>query len=124
MAPNALKHPPKPMAELLSVIYFQNVDPLFKILHGPSVRNSMHGARPDLGQSSGDASNEALNFAIYYAAINTQDELVCKQKFGEEKTTLLSQFRFAIEVSLAKADLVNTTDIETLQAFVIFLVST
>lgn len=42
--------------------------------------------------------------------------------FGSAKDKLLSQYRFAVEQSLARADYLNTSDIAVLQAFVLFLV--
>lgn len=42
--------------------------------------------------------------------------------FGSAKDKLLSQYRFAVEQSLARADYLNTSDIAVLQAFVLFLI--
>ena len=122
MSPNALENPPRPIIETFYTLYFQNVDPLFKILHAPSVAELMLRGRPYLGHRPGDPAIDALSFAIYYAGLNTLDARTCKQRFGEEKTDLLNKYRFALEVYLAKADFINSTQIEVLQAFLIFLV--
>lgn len=123
MAPNALEHPSRSMVELLYSLYFSNVDPLFKVLHKPSIADLMLERRSYLGRKPSEPSVEALSFAIYYSAINTQDFGSCKQKFGDEKIDLLNKYRFALEVCLARADFVNSAEIEVIQAFVIFLVS-
>jgi hypothetical protein len=42
--------------------------------------------------------------------------------FGIRKETLLRQYRFGIEQALARAGFLNTNEIVTVQAFVLFLV--
>ncbi len=123
MAPNALEHPPRPTMELLNKHYFNNVDPLFKVLHRSSVTELMLNGNQYLGLRADDPAVDALMFAVYYAAINTQNENSCKQNFGDEKVNLLNKYRFGFEVCLARADFVNSVKIEVLQSLVIFLVS-
>ena len=123
LAPNALESPPRHMIETLHDLYFQNVDPMFKVLHAPSVTDFVLRGKPYLNYRPGDPAIEALSFAIYYAGLNSLDAPNCKQRFGEEKTELLKRYRFALEVYLARADFINTTDLAVVQAFVIFLVS-
>ena len=122
MSPNALEIPSKPMIEVLYSLYFENVDPLFKILHAPSMADFMLKGNAYLDHKPADPAVDALSFAIYYAGLSTLDARKCKQQFGEDKAELLNKFRFAFEVHLAKADFVNSTQIAVLQAFVIFLV--
>lgn len=124
MAPNSLEHPPRHVIELLHNSYFSNVDLVFKVLHRPSVADLMLRGKPYLGRKPDDPAVEALVFSVYYAAINTQNEQVCREMFGGEKLDLLNKYRFALEVYLARADFINSVKIEALQAFVIFLVST
>ena len=42
--------------------------------------------------------------------------------FGVEKETLLKQYRFGVEQALARASFLNSDEIVTVQAFVLFLV--
>lgn len=42
--------------------------------------------------------------------------------FGNDKESLLSQYRFALEQALAKANFLNTSEMVVLQAFVLFLI--
>lgn len=122
ISPNALDNPPRHMIEFFYNLYFQNVDPIFKVLHRPSMAEFMLRGNPYLNYKPGDPAVEALSFAIYYAGLSTLDAQKCKQRFGEEKSDLLNKYRFACEVTLARADFINTTKIAVLQAFVIFLV--
>lgn len=111
------------MIHLLHDYYFSNVDPMFKVLHRPSVSEFMLYEKPYLGHGLDNSAVDALCFAVYYAAINTQDELSCKTNFGDTKINLLNRYRFGFEVHLARADFLNSMEIEVIQAFVIFLVS-
>lgn len=45
-----------------------------------------------------------------------------KVNFGLEKNFLLTRYRFAVEQALARANFLNTSEIVTVQAFVLFLV--
>ncbi len=66
---------------------------------------------------------EALLFAVYYSAITSLTPEQCVQMFQSEKDLLLTKYRRGVEVALGKADFLNTTDLVTLQALVLFLVS-
>ena len=118
-----LEHPTPPQIRLLCLIYLSNVDCVFKVLHAPSLEKYLLGQSKDLDCSPGPGGLEALKFAIYYAATTTLNEEQCIKQLGEEKSTLLIRYRSSIELALARADFVNTLELSTLQALVIFLVS-
>lgn len=104
-------------------IYLANVDPIFKILHGPSLRRYLQENAAELDCSPGPGGLEALRFAIYYAAVTSMDNGECRHRIGEDRTVLLARYRMGTESALAKADFINTVELSTLQAFVIYLVS-
>lgn len=66
---------------------------------------------------------EALLFAMYYSAITSLTPDQCVQMFQADKDLLLKRYRRDVEVALGKADVLNSTELGTLQALVIFLVS-
>lgn len=121
--PDLLTHPSRIYVNILCDVYLQNVDPLIKILHAPSIRNCMQKDGPYLNYQPGNAAVEALIFAIYHAAIVSLSQSECLNQLGQDRSALIGKFRFAAEVYLTKADIVNTTDITTLQALVILVVS-
>ncbi len=45
-----------------------------------------------------------------------------RTNFGVEKAYLIKQYRFGVEQALARAGFLNTNEIVTVQAFVLFLV--
>ncbi|CAD6592659.1 MAG: hypothetical protein ASARMPREDX12_006340 [Alectoria sarmentosa] len=104
-------------------IYLANVDPIFKILHGPSLRRYLQENAAELDCSPGRGGLEALRFAIFYAAVTSMDDGECRYRIGEDRTVLLARYRAGTESALAKADFLNTVEMSTLQALGIYLVS-
>ncbi|KAJ0158109.1 putative transcriptional regulatory protein [Colletotrichum tanaceti] len=124
-------HPLPSQIPFMWQIYQENVEPLLKILHIPTMEKLIRNMRRDIDELT--PGNEALMFSIYYAAITSmEDEEACSQthtpmffvvekNFGSKKEAMLSQYRFALEQALAKANFLNTSDMVVLQAFVLFL---
>jgi hypothetical protein len=100
-----------------------NVDPVRKILHGPSLQRYLIENSGEFDCSPGPKGWEALEFAIYYSATTSLTAEKCLEQLGQEKEVLLYRFRSGTEIALARADFINTGDISTLQALVLYLVS-
>ena len=100
--------------------YKDRVDPLVKVLHIPTIESTILSASSHLSNLS--KGFEALLFAIYYGATTSLNPADCLSQFGEERSVLLSRYRFAIEQALARANFLTTEEIIVLQAFVIFLI--
>ncbi|KAK5122667.1 hypothetical protein LTR85_003930 [Meristemomyces frigidus] len=100
--------------------YKDRVDPLVKVLHIPTIEATVLSAASHLANLS--KGFEALLFAIYYGAVTSLLPHDCLLKFGEEKSVLLSRYRFAVEQALARANFLTTEEAVVLQAFVIFLI--
>ena len=154
-------------------MYQENVDPVIKILHVPTISKLIREARTNLDNISPSA--EALMFAIYFAAVNSLEEsevglfllsfsfflillfsffsffflsffllepspcntfaLACaylgsetnceqqiQTNFMTDKVVLVNKYRFGLEQALAKANFLISSDLVTLQAFVLLLV--
>ena len=118
-----LLHPPPNHISILCELYIENCDPMFKVLHVPSLRKFVaHACSNVHGIPSGNFI-EALLFAIYYAAITSLTGEQCLQFFQDSRERLLARYRMATETALANADMLNTKELGTLQALLIFLVS-
>ncbi|TVY50582.1 Bikaverin cluster transcription factor bik5 [Lachnellula cervina] len=100
--------------------FLENVHPLVKILHEPTMAKTIKDVQNNL--DSLGKSTEALMFAIYFATITSMNGTEVKTNFGVSKGHLLNQYRFGTEQALARAGLLNTNEIVTVQAFVLFLV--
>lgn len=104
-------------------IYLANVDPIFKILHGSSLRKYLQENAEGLDCSPGRGGLDALRFAVYYAAVTSMDSGECRHRIGEDRKILLARYRTGIESALVKTDFLNTVEMSTLQALAIYLVS-
>jgi hypothetical protein len=104
-------------------IYLNNVDPVFKILHAPSLRKYLQEGAAELDCSPGSRGLEALKLAICYAATVSITDGECRNRIGEDRAVLMTKYRVGTELALAKADFVNTIEMSTLQAMTIYLVS-
>ncbi|CAK7207668.1 hypothetical protein SEUCBS139899_010479 [Sporothrix eucalyptigena] len=113
-------HPLPSQIPYIWQVYQENVDPVVKILHIPTISKLIREARTNLDNISPAA--EALMFAIYYAAVNSLEENEIQTNFMAEKAVLVNKYRFALEQALSKANFLVSSDLVTLQAFVLLLV--
>ena len=102
-------------------IFVENVDPLTKLVHVPTLRLQVTRATTNLQGLS--RSFEALLFAIYGAAVMSLKEVECEERLGEPRRTLLSRYTSATKAALSRAKFMGTTNIVLLQALVLHLVS-
>jgi len=65
---------------------------------------------------------QALDYAVFFAAVSTLDEDECMSVFGVAKSRVVEGYRAASEAALGYADFVLNHNLVLLQAFVIHLV--
>ncbi|KAI0895371.1 fungal-specific transcription factor domain-containing protein [Annulohypoxylon nitens] len=113
-------HPLPSQIPFIWQVYQENVDPLVKILHVPTMSKVIRELRSNMNDIS--PGMEALMFAIYYASITSMGEDEVKINFGADKGQLINKYRFATEQALAKANFLVTSELVVVQAFTLFLV--
>lgn len=113
-------HPLEQQAREFWEAYKENVDPLVKVLHIPTVEPTFLEAVAHLDKVP--KGLESLLFAIYYGAVTSTSPEDCRHRWGEERNTLLQRYRFGLEQALARANFLYCDEVVILQAFVIFLV--
>lgn len=113
-------HPPEHQARQFWNIYKENVEPLTKVLHVPTFEPTILNAAANVEKVS--KGLEAWLFVIYYGAVTSITPVECRDKWGEERSTLLTRFRFGLEQALARANFLYCDEILILQAFVVYLV--
>jgi hypothetical protein len=121
--PGALVEPAQQVQPELIDAFMDNVGPMFKLFHTPSLRRFLEHGQPYLGHDANSPGLKALRAAIWYAAVNTLSDDECQVTLGQGRRELMQQYRRATDVLLAQADLANTTDLATVQALLISLVS-
>ncbi|KAH6691970.1 hypothetical protein VD0002_g3040 [Verticillium dahliae] len=101
-------------------VFSENVNFCIQIVHMPVLRDMIREMR---GKSSGGIppANEALAFAVYYAAVTSMSEEDVASSFGATKAELNYKFRLGLEHALAHADFIRLPTVTLIQAFVIFL---
>ncbi|KAK5024870.1 hypothetical protein LTR13_010713 [Exophiala sideris] len=100
-------------------IFINNVDPLVKVLHAPTVQQQILDASADF--SLVPANVEALMFAIYSMAIASITTEECNAFFGSDRESLLVQYHAGARQALTNAGLLGSSDLVTLQAFILYL---
>lgn len=114
-------HPPPEQIHQLWRIYTENVDPLTKVIHVPSLRPAIIKAVEDI--SNIPHTFEALIFAIYGAAVMSLDDQECQKKFQRSHHTLLSRYISNTKNALARVNFMATTSLVVLQALVLHILT-
>ncbi|KAH8712256.1 hypothetical protein GQ44DRAFT_689197 [Phaeosphaeriaceae sp. PMI808] len=102
-------------------LYLDNINPLVKIFHAPTVQQLILEASGNLKCIT--RSVEALLFAIYCITVGSIADKDCIAMLGQSKSTALGQFRLGAQYSLMNANLLKTSDLMVLQAFTLFILS-
>ncbi|QKX64187.1 uncharacterized protein TRUGW13939_11360 [Talaromyces rugulosus] len=105
----------------LTYTYFTNVDLVFKILHRPTTLSSIADSTSNFSAPPNNSVTELLMLCMYFAALTSLSPKECQQMFHEDSQTLLSKFRRAAELALARENLLITNEIAVLQAFALYL---
>ena len=114
-------HPPPMQMFGLWQVFLDNIHPLTKIVHAPTIQQQLL----KLGSNMENApiAMHILMFAIYSAALNTLEVEDCLSKFGEDKETLSSRYHTGFQYALSKSNFLRSQDLTVLQAFIIFVMS-
>lgn len=115
-----LSHPPPARMKMLCETYFRNVDPLMKILHKPTTEKAFELYMVNPAHNPLSRTTEALFFAMYFAAVTSLKPDTCLKQLGEDRIVLAVHYKQAVERALARADYLNSTSLETLQAFMLY----
>jgi hypothetical protein len=116
--------PAKPLVDRLVVHYWEAVHLIARVVHRPSFER--HYERFWTNINAGlepRASFQAVVFAALLSSIVSMHEHKVLTDYGVDKQSLVDNFRQGTEAALARANFLRTTKLETLQAFVMYLVS-
>lgn len=97
-----------------------NVNPLAKVFHAPTVQKMIVEASSDL--SNMIPSIEALMFAIYLSAVVSMTDEDCEKMMKESRSVQITKFSNAAQQALINAEFLKSSDLMVLQAFTLFLV--
>jgi hypothetical protein len=104
--------------------YWEAVHVIAKIVHRPSFERHLQRFWDDLHAGVEPRfSFQAVLFAALLTSIVSMSENKALAELGVDKRRLVDNFRQGTEAALAKANFLRTTKLETMQAFVMYLVS-
>jgi hypothetical protein len=115
--------PSRGAADRLLQCYFEAVHPIARCVHRPTLEaeyfefwnHVYHNVEPR-------ASLQAVVFAALFSGAVSTDEATAQALFGRSKQSLWEALKVGVEAALAKANVLRTTKIQTMQAFVMYLV--
>lgn len=100
--------------------YINNVNPLLRITHVPTVQGQIIEASARLEKTPKGV--EAMMFAIYLMAVTSLEDDDVQKRFGETRTTMLARYHHGLQQALVNAGFMRSNDIMVLQAFTLYLV--
>lgn len=103
-------------------VFLTQVDPVFKILHQPSLRAFLIEGKPYLRYDAYHPAPEALRCAVYYTAACSITEDQWPPVLGASRASVIARYERETEAALVRAELVKSDDLVVLQAFVLSLI--
>lgn len=102
-------------------IYLENVNPLLKVTHTPTLQARFIDAASDIANVSPNL--EALMFAVYSISTLSFSEEECTNQLATPKKDLLEIYQFGCQEALTNCRVLRTTDIDCLTGLFLYLVS-
>ncbi|KAF3039000.1 hypothetical protein E8E12_005018 [Didymella heteroderae] len=119
--PLSTLHPSHVQIFRLWQIYSDNINPLLKVTHAPTLQASILDAAVDPKGISHEL--EALMFSIYCTALITMSEEECRAMLGEPKAKLLGKYQDACRQALINCGFLRSRDRDCLTAYFLYLIS-
>lgn len=113
-------HPSPVQIFQLWQIYLDNVHPLLKIFHAPTIQQKLLRSVNDL--SSISPPMHALLFGIYSAAVMSMRDTTCLDNLTDDRATLAYRYQAATRYALPACEYLRSSDTTVLQAAVLTFV--
>ncbi|RMZ68167.1 C6 transcription factor [Pyrenophora seminiperda CCB06] len=114
-------HPPQAQIFKLWQIYLENVDPLLKLTHTPTLQPRIIDAAGDV--SSIEPNMEALMFAIYCMSVFSLEQEQCQKMFGTSRIDVIRGYQLGAREALLNCGFLKTEDRECLTALHLYLIT-
>lgn len=114
-------HPQPVQVFQLWQLYLDNVNPLLKVTHTPTLQGQIVEATGNVLTIKPEL--EALMFGIYSTAIASLSEENCRTMFGSSKSHFLAQFQLGCQQALLHSRFLRYASRDCLTAFYLYLVS-
>lgn len=114
------RHPDQATIFKLWQVYLDNINPLLKVTHTPTLQSRIVTAATNVSAAS--PALTALMFSIYCVAVLSLREVDCQQLFGSTRHVLLTDYQLSCQQALANCGVLKTNDRECLTAFYLYIV--
>ena len=114
-------HPEPGQIFRLWQIYLDNVNPLLKVTHTPTLQGRIIEAASNV--ASIEPTLAALMFSIYCVSFLSLTDGECREIFGSSKEDLLTKYQFGCQQALLNSEFLRSGDRECLTALFLYLVS-
>jgi hypothetical protein len=115
------QHPSKQRILLLWQLFVDNINPMTKIVHVPTLDLAIRKATNAVSQVP--AGFEALMFAIYTLAVSSLNEDECQSLFQGSKRSLFRSYLADTAKALARAKFMSTSSTVIVQALVLHVLA-
>ncbi len=115
--------PSRTVADRLLDQYWDSVHPMCRLVHKPSFERRCSIFWDDVQMGIEPANSlQAVVFAAMFSGVVSMSEEAILLEFGVSKKDLVDNFQLGTETALGRANIIRTTKIETLQAFIMYMV--
>ena len=116
--------PSQIVTDQLLAQYWESVHPIARAVHRSSFQRRYDLFWNDVSMGMEPANSlQAVVFAALFSGVVSMDEEAITRKFGVSKPSLVDNFQKGTETALSRANIIRTTKLETLQAFIMYMVS-
>lgn len=116
--------PSKSVADRLLNQYWNSVHPIARLVHKPSFIRRYSTFWEEIRSGIEPVGSlQAVVFSAMFSAVVSLPEEDILMEFRVSKKDLVGNFQMGTEGALARANIIRTIKIETLQAFVMYMVS-
>lgn len=116
--------PSKSVADRLLNQYWKSVHPIARLVHKPSFIRRYNKFWEEIRSGIEPVGSlQAVVFSAMFSAVVSLPGENIWMEFGVSKRDLVGNFQMGTEGALARANIIRTIKIETLQAFVMYMVS-
>lgn len=114
-------HPDQAQILRLWQTYLENVDPMLKCTHSPTLQARIIDALDHLADIS--PLLHALMFSIYCVSVMSLADDECLARFGSPRQDMLSEYQGACQQALLKCKAWRSSEMDALTALYLYLVS-
>lgn len=115
--------PSRTVADRLLNRYWLSVHPVSRVVHRPSFLRRYEAFWDDISRGlEPPHALQAVVFAAMFCGAVSLPDAVISMEFGVSKQDLVHNFKLGTEAALGRANITRSTKVETLQAFVMYMV--